>query len=44
LAAHQLRRSESAVRQAVAEFGRSLEGPWRAEHKAAALAAWLVIA
>lgn len=43
-AASQLRRSESAVRQAVAEFGRSVEGPWRAEHKAAALAAWLVIA
>jgi hypothetical protein len=43
-AANQLRRSESAVRQAVAEFGRSVEGPWRAEHKAAALAAWLVIA
>jgi hypothetical protein len=44
LAAHQLRRSESAVRQTVAEFGRPMEGPWRAEHKAAALAAWLVIA
>ena len=43
-AANRLRRSEPAVRQAVAEFGRSVEGPWRAEHKAAALAAWLVIA
>jgi len=43
-AANQLRRSESAVRQTVGEFGRSVEGPWRAEHKAAALAAWLVIA
>jgi hypothetical protein len=43
-AANQLRRSESAVRQTVGRFGRSVEGPWRAEHKAAALAAWLVIA
>jgi hypothetical protein len=43
-AATQLGRSEAAVRQSVAEFGRSVEGPWRAEHKAAALAAWLVIA
>ena len=43
-AANQLRRPESAVRQTVAAFGRSVDGPWRAEHKAAALAAWLVIA
>ena len=44
LAATRLRCAESAVRQTVAGFGRSVEGPWRAEHKAAALAAWLVFA
>jgi hypothetical protein len=43
-AAGELKRSESDVRQVVAAFGRSLEGPWRAEHKAAAVAGWLVIA
>jgi hypothetical protein len=44
LAANRLKRSESELRQTMAVFGRSVEGPWRAEHKAAALAAWLVIA
>jgi hypothetical protein len=44
LAANRLKRSESDLRRAVAGFGRAVEGPWRAEHKAAALAAWLVIA
>ena len=43
-AAGELKRSESDVRRVVAAFGRSTEGPWRAEHKAAAVAAWLVIA
>jgi hypothetical protein len=44
VAANRFKRSESDLRQTVAGFGRSVEGPWRAEHKAAALAAWLVIA
>jgi hypothetical protein len=44
LAATRLKRSESDLRETVARFGRSVGGPWRAEHKAAALAAWLVIA
>jgi hypothetical protein len=44
LAATRLKRSESDLRETVAHFGRSVGGPWRAEHKAAALAAWLVIA
>lgn len=44
LAATRLKRSESDLRETVANFGRSVGGPWRAEHKAAALAAWLVIA
>jgi hypothetical protein len=44
VAAKHLDRSESALRQTIAGFGRVLDGPWRAEHKAAALAAWLVIA
>jgi hypothetical protein len=43
-AAISLKRSESDLRQRINELGRSVEGPWRAEHKAAALAAWLVIA
>ena len=32
------------LRQRVTEFGRGVTGPWRAEHKAASVAAWLVIA
>lgn len=39
-----LKRSESDIRRAVTDFGRARGGPWRAEHKAAALAAWLVLA
>jgi hypothetical protein len=44
LAANRLKRSESDLREIVTDFGRGLAGPWRAEHKAAAVAAWLVIA
>ncbi|HJZ75575.1 MAG TPA: hypothetical protein VKE51_27765 [Vicinamibacterales bacterium] len=39
-----LERSEDALRDAVAALGRGVGGPWRAEQKAAALAAWLVLA
>lgn len=43
-AAVELKRSESDVRETVAGLARHVKGPWRAEHKAAALAAWLVMA
>ena len=44
LAAARLKRSESDLRAAITALGRGVGGPWRAEQKAAALAAWLVIA
>jgi len=34
-------RSEDDMKRAVTALGRSLEGPWRAEEKLAALAAWM---
>jgi hypothetical protein len=37
-------RSEKDLRDHVTELGRDIDGPWRAEHKAATLAAWLVLA
>lgn len=43
-AATSLKRSEADLRQTLSGLGRSVGGPWRVEHKAAALAAWLVIA
>lgn len=39
----QLRRSEVELRRTVAELGRQLMGPWRAEHKAASVAALLTL-
>src|SRR5262252_1560312 len=39
-----LERPEQALRDAIAALGRGVGGPWRAEQKAAALAAWLVLA
>jgi hypothetical protein len=33
-----------ALKGIVAELGSSLDGPWRAEEKTAAAAAWLVLA
>ena len=44
LAAVALGRSEAAVKRAVAALGDPAPGPWRAEQKVAALAAWLVLA
>jgi len=44
LATGALERPEQALRGTVTAFGRALSGSWRAEHKAAALAAWLVLA
>jgi hypothetical protein len=43
-AANALRRPEQELRDVVSQLGRALGGPWRAEHKAATLAAWLVLA
>ena len=42
-AAAELRRSEAAIRQTVAGFGKTIGGPWRAVEKAAATAAWLCL-
>lgn len=39
-----LKRPEPALRDTLAALGREVAGPWRAEQKAAALAAWLVLA
>lgn len=38
-----LRRRESALRRALAEFGLKVGRPWRAEEKSAALGAWLAL-
>ena len=38
-----LKRPEAALRTRVTALGRTVQGGWRAEHKAAALAAWLVL-
>jgi hypothetical protein len=38
-----LRRSEDDLRRLVAELGRSLGRPWRADEKMASLAAWLAL-
>jgi len=43
-AVKRLKRPEPDIRQSVTAMGRARGGPWRAEHKAAALAAWLVLA
>jgi len=43
VATTRLKRSESDIREMIAGLGRTVEGPWRAEHKAAAVAAWLVM-
>jgi hypothetical protein len=39
-----LNRSEASIRTSVTTLGRAITGGWRSEHKAAALAAWLVLA
>lgn len=44
VAAVALRRPERGIRDALAALGETVEGSWRAEHKHAALAAWLVLA
>ncbi len=42
-AATRLKRSPDALRRAVTDLGGSLGGPWRADEKAATLAAWLAL-
>lgn len=42
-AAEHLRRPERVVRTTLTALGRTTGGPWRAEDKSAALAAWLVL-
>jgi hypothetical protein len=44
VAARMLERPEEELRGTVAALGRGMPGSWRAEQKAAALAAWLVLA
>jgi hypothetical protein len=39
-----LRRTKNGLRAELTQFGRAVDGPWRAEHRAAALSAWLVLA
>jgi hypothetical protein len=43
IAAAELRRAESAIRQTAASFGKTIGGPWRADEKAAAIAAWMCL-
>ena len=42
-ASERLGRKEAAVGTALLRLGRDVEGSWRAEQKAAALAAWIVL-
>jgi hypothetical protein len=43
LSAQTLKRTPAQVASALGEFGRTLGGPWRAEEKAAAAAAWMAL-
>ncbi len=42
-AARTLKKPEGAIRKALTEIGRDVDGGWRAEHKAAALSAWMLL-
>jgi hypothetical protein len=42
-AAVQLKKSRDQLRHLIQTFGRPTKGPWRAEQKLAALAAWLAL-
>jgi len=42
-AADRFKRPENDVKRAVSELGRAIEGPWRADEKTAALAAWMAL-
>lgn len=43
-AADRLKLPEATIRQILTTLGHDVDGPWRAEQKSAALAAWLVMA
>lgn len=43
LGATKLKESNDNVRCVIQDFGRAVQGPWRAEQKLAALAAWLAL-
>ena len=43
-AAAKLKRTPAELKRRVAELGRAVAGPWRAEEKAATLAAWMALA
>jgi hypothetical protein len=38
-----LRRTDEEIRRVIAEFGRTIGGPWRADEKSAATAAWMTL-
>ena len=38
-----LKKPEPAIRKTLADIGRGIDGGWRAEHKAAALSAWMLL-
>ena len=42
-AAKALKKTEPAIRKMLGEMGRGVDGGWRAEHKAAALSAWMLL-
>jgi hypothetical protein len=43
-AAKVLKKSEKELKQLLTQLGRTLDGPWRADDKLAALAAWMALA
>jgi hypothetical protein len=43
MATSELKLSPTAIKEALSEIGRSLDPPWRADEKQAALAAWLML-
>jgi hypothetical protein len=43
LAAKKLKRNDATLRKILGEIGREVDGVWRAEHKCAALSAWLLL-
>jgi len=43
-AAARLKRTPDELKRRVAELGRGVEGPWRADEKTATLAAWMALA
>jgi hypothetical protein len=42
-AAKKLQKTEAAIRKILGEIGRGVDGGWRAEQKAAALSAWMLL-